>query len=264
MSSVFVIMPFRPHFDHIYDAFIAPICKQIGLRAIRADHILEPGSIPDQVTNAIRDCLFVIADISEVNDNVFYELGYSHALHKRTILLSYKERVLPFDLRVSRTVIYDITSEAGRVALLDSLRSAVEYLNLICDPVVIESVADGQKLRGYMHTLAGRLRRLEAHQHFWFFAKREDLDTWWPQDNGEVRVNKDLSWTAQMWLGSQNGPEDIGKTYELQFGFLDTFDNREMTEFCITCAQKNAFPGRRRLPGSFTCLARIAVQRVEF
>jgi nucleoside 2-deoxyribosyltransferase len=52
----------------------------------------------------------IIAEITPVNANVFYELGYAHALEKPTILLANrKTEKLPFDVSGYRVIFYDDT-----------------------------------------------------------------------------------------------------------------------------------------------------------
>lgn len=48
------------------------------------------------ITDAIASADFVIADVSRENPNVFYELGYAHALRKNTFLLVSKDASLKF------------------------------------------------------------------------------------------------------------------------------------------------------------------------
>lgn len=49
----------------------------------------------------------IIAEITPPNPNVFYELGYAHALAKPTILLAEHGRQLPFDISGYRCILYD-------------------------------------------------------------------------------------------------------------------------------------------------------------
>ena len=55
------------------------------------------------------DSEVVIAEISSSNANVFYELGYAHALDKPTVLLARRGEVLPFDVSGYRVIFYDDT-----------------------------------------------------------------------------------------------------------------------------------------------------------
>ena len=55
-----------------------------------------------------------------MNANVFYELGYAHALGKQTILLAERGRELPFDVSGYRCIFYDNTI-GGKAVVQDSL-----------------------------------------------------------------------------------------------------------------------------------------------
>lgn len=261
--EAFVIMPFRPELDSIYHKIIDPTCSDLGIKVLRADKILDPGSIPQQIYDSIRDSLFVIAEISLQNDNVFYELGYAHALNKKAILLSNRQRQLPFDVSVTRTIIYDQNIENWENTLADNLRLTINHLYNLSERLIIYDLQTGQELEGHMNTISGQLFKLELYQHFWFFAKREDLDTWWPQDDGEVQVYRDGTWKAQLFLGRDDRKVDINCYYDIKFGFIDTPDNRELTEFCIKSKERKMFPGIRHLPRSFEELAHIKVKRVN-
>jgi hypothetical protein len=62
----------------------------------------------------------VIAEITPPNPNVFYELGYAHALDKPTILLAERSSKLPFDVSGYRCIMYDnsIKGKSGLETLL--------------------------------------------------------------------------------------------------------------------------------------------------
>jgi len=64
----------------------------------------------------------IIADITPPNPNVFYELGYSHALGKPTILLAQRESRLPFDVSGFRVIFYDNTIK-GKGEVENNLRN---------------------------------------------------------------------------------------------------------------------------------------------
>jgi hypothetical protein len=53
----------------------------------------------------------VVAEISTPNPNVFYELGYAHALRKPAILLFRRQEgeAMPFDVSGYRAIFYDDT-----------------------------------------------------------------------------------------------------------------------------------------------------------
>ena len=74
-----------------------------GIKPIRADQIAEPGEIPEQVFEHLRDDDLVIADLTDANPNVMYELGLRHTRDALTIQIGEKGR-LPFDVSVIRTI----------------------------------------------------------------------------------------------------------------------------------------------------------------
>ena len=102
----FVLMPFGEKFDDIYRNLIRPAVIQVGLNPLRADEILTPGSIVEQIRSAIQQSKVCIADLTGRNSNVFYELGIAQTLAKPIILLSQDISDVPFDVRHLRIVTY--------------------------------------------------------------------------------------------------------------------------------------------------------------
>ena len=108
--KAFVVMQFSDAFNALYTDVIKPTCEKFDLEAIRADDIYESGLIINDITRSIQEASVIIADITTDNPNVFYEVGYAHALKKVTILLSDRTRDrLPFDVSGFRTLFYDNT-----------------------------------------------------------------------------------------------------------------------------------------------------------
>ena len=64
----------------------------------------------------------IIADITGKNANVFYELGYSHAIGKNTILIAQCPEDVPFDRRSS---IFELDCSGNR---LESLSETIGEL----------------------------------------------------------------------------------------------------------------------------------------
>ena len=52
----------------------------------------------------------VIADITDANANVMYEVGFAQAQNRPLILISSSGRSVPFDLVFARVLIYDLRS----------------------------------------------------------------------------------------------------------------------------------------------------------
>ncbi len=62
----------------VWDYVIEPACAEVGLSPVRADQIAEPGEITEQVFIHLRDDDVLIADVTDGNPNVMYELGLRH------------------------------------------------------------------------------------------------------------------------------------------------------------------------------------------
>ncbi|WP_445394477.1 hypothetical protein [Stenotrophomonas maltophilia] len=111
----FVVMQFTDEFNSLYREVIKPVCEQFSYRVVRADEFHTSTMIVEDITRSLRESSVVIADITPDNPNVFYEVGYAHALDTPTILLSDKSRTrLPFDVSGLRTIFYNNTIAGKR------------------------------------------------------------------------------------------------------------------------------------------------------
>ena len=96
-GTVLVVMQFSDPYHDLYTDVITRVTKDYKLRAYHAGEVFGPGVILDDIVRGIIDAKIVIAEITEPNQNVFYELGYAHALKKPTVLLAERGK-LPFDV----------------------------------------------------------------------------------------------------------------------------------------------------------------------
>jgi hypothetical protein len=104
---IFVVMPFAAEFQDVYILGIREVAEKLGFVIERADEIEHNNSIVQIILERIRDCDAVIADTTGRNPNVFYEVGYAHALGKPTILIARKGEMLPFDVQSINFIIYE-------------------------------------------------------------------------------------------------------------------------------------------------------------
>ena len=112
-SGCFVLMPFAAEFSPIYDDHIAPLCATLGIPALRADGIFSNRPIMEDIRSSVSSAEVIIADLTNDNPNVFYEVGICHALGKQVILISQSPNI-PFDLRHVRCIIYKYTPPGMR------------------------------------------------------------------------------------------------------------------------------------------------------
>jgi hypothetical protein len=95
--QAFVIMPFSDKFKPIYTQMIEPAVIGAGLECKRGDSVLRIDDLTANVWSEILRAGLIIADISEHNPNVYYELGLAHAIGKDTFVLKQKGSELPAD-----------------------------------------------------------------------------------------------------------------------------------------------------------------------
>jgi hypothetical protein len=95
----------RERSDQILEFIIEPAATECGYeRAERADSSPKPGMITSQIIEQLLDAPLVIADLTDHNPNVFYELAVRHAARKPVVQLIDREQKIPFDVGPMRTV----------------------------------------------------------------------------------------------------------------------------------------------------------------
>jgi tetratricopeptide (TPR) repeat protein len=119
---VFVAMPFgkrevepataeRPavevNFDDVYTTLLKPALEAAGCTAFRADEEEGAGDIRTDMFFELATADFVLADISNTNPNVFYELGIRQGMAERGVIMVYdRQTKRPFDIAPDRTFAY--------------------------------------------------------------------------------------------------------------------------------------------------------------
>ncbi len=100
-------MPFGDFFDKYYANVYEAAITEAGLAAVRADGIFSAGQVIDQIWEQIKRAKVLLAELTDKNTNVFYELGLAHAAGKPVVLVAARVDDVPFDLRHLRVIVYD-------------------------------------------------------------------------------------------------------------------------------------------------------------
>jgi hypothetical protein len=162
----------RKSADFLLKGIIRPsIEESLNLAIWRADEDNNPGMITDKVIGDIYESDLVVADLSELNPNVFYELGIRHAASKPTIHMASQGTKLPFDNLGHRAIFFDrsdwdsvegakkhLHSQAS-IALADNFEVSNPITQALSARAFRASAKPTEKI---MAELMGRVERLET------------------------------------------------------------------------------------------------------
>ncbi len=131
----FVLMPFTEPLTDIYSKIIKPTIEQTRFNLVckRADDIKSNRAIIQDIWKSICEARIIIADMTNLNPNVMYELGIAHTLGKETILLyqnTSTEINFPFDLSHIRRIEYENSATGGKELekrLTDTLETVLDF-----------------------------------------------------------------------------------------------------------------------------------------
>lgn len=122
-NTCFIIQPFDGDaYGRRYDDILAPAIESSGLKPYRVDR--DPSvNIPiEDIEKEIENSQLCLADISEDNPNVWFEIGMALAKNKDLIMISKKsKKEFPFDVRHRNIITYKTESTSD----FKELKSAI-------------------------------------------------------------------------------------------------------------------------------------------
>ena len=159
-KKVFVIMPFsktssknESEWTDIFINLFKPTFEECGYSCERL--VPDTGSLIKSIINKLNTSWIVLADITDRNANVMYELGVRHSLNNRTIIVCQNDDDAPSDLKgwwyikygikpgevkKFKKEIKDIINKINKNPYrIDSPVS--EYLNILNKPVSFDKIA---------------------------------------------------------------------------------------------------------------------------
>jgi len=119
---VFVLMPFKTKLEKVYTNHIKKMAEELGVIVRRADEIFSPRPFMEKVWEGICAAELIIADCTEKNPNVFYEIGMAHTVGKKVVLITRSDKDIPSDIKHFDYIPY-IYDPEGAEALIEKLRT---------------------------------------------------------------------------------------------------------------------------------------------
>ena len=124
-NTAFIMMAIdsnKPELEDIKFA-IEDVFKDFGIDAKAVNDMQHEEAITERILSEIETREFLIADLTFERPNVYYEIGYAHALNKRVILVRKKGTKLHFDVAHRNCPEYENTT-----ALRKLLKERLEVL----------------------------------------------------------------------------------------------------------------------------------------
>ncbi len=109
--------------NKIYEKIIKPAVENSDFNFTCKRSTATRGNIVKDIVNDLNESDIVIADLTDHNANVCYELGIRHGLNNGTILLAQKREFLKiFDLNNYASHVYSWKSDRGRKEMTKTIR----------------------------------------------------------------------------------------------------------------------------------------------
>lgn len=124
-----VLCPFSDGYDSLCSQTVFPAIATAGFRPLRADQLQSSRPILDLVTERIESCRAILADISEDNVNVGYEVGIAHTLGRPVVFISsVSPEMIPFYLKPYKIIHYRRTEPGWEAKLAREITQALGNL----------------------------------------------------------------------------------------------------------------------------------------
>lgn len=138
LPRVFVITPFNADSLALFEELQRVFEKEYEFK--NAGDMDNQENILQDIVEGINSAQVVIADLTGLNPNVFYELGLAHAMNKKVIIITQDINELPFDIKSYRVNEYSLQFnklpaliEKLKKLLFGAIDNSVKYGNPVSD-----------------------------------------------------------------------------------------------------------------------------------
>jgi hypothetical protein len=135
-QDCFVIMPFsqttnehtQDYWTRHYEKFLKPIIEESGSYEVHRSKSLS-GDILDQIIRALVASQLVVADLTDANPNVYWELGVRQSFQNGTITIAEFGTSLPFDLGGKGTLFYYPKDHIKNNEFINDFQEAIKQIS---------------------------------------------------------------------------------------------------------------------------------------
>jgi hypothetical protein len=96
----------RKNTDELIGKVIKEVLEELKFEMVVPNEIDKPGSITKQIIELLLNAKLVIANLTEINPNVMYELAVRHAKRLPVVTIMEEGTKLPFDINDQRAIQY--------------------------------------------------------------------------------------------------------------------------------------------------------------
>ena len=138
--NVFVITPFNEDFLALYEELKRVFGEDFNFT--NAGDLDNQQNILQDIVEGIYNAQVIIADLTGLNANVFYELGLAHAMNKKVIIITQDIGELPFDIKSYRANEYSLQ--------FNKLPALIEQLRKLLNGAIDNTTKYGNPVSDYL------------------------------------------------------------------------------------------------------------------
>jgi hypothetical protein len=236
-KTCFIISPLgsvdsetRRKADGLINAVLKPILFDLDYEVIAPHEIDTPGSITMQVIQHLLDDSLVVANLTELNPNVMYELAVRHAKRLPVVSLAEEGTKLPFDIASERTIFYN-DDMMGVEVLKPRIIKAIEK-------AIVEKKPDNPIYRGMLDSIMKEVVKPDDTQSY--LLKRMDeissqinrIESQQTQNDipKHFSYNKQLEFTAELLDRILTREELVNGLYSIRNKSFHTVKTQQLKE----------------------------------
>jgi nucleoside 2-deoxyribosyltransferase len=145
MPTCFVIQPFTETYNKRFDDLYKPAIEAAGMTAYRVDQDSSATVLVEAIEKNIKRAAVCLADITDDNPNVWYELGFAYAAGRPVVMACSDERQkagkrFPFDIQHRAIVTYKTESQSDFQVFKDNLTTRLKAM--LEQGAVLEEMAE--------------------------------------------------------------------------------------------------------------------------